>query len=162
MARYPGLTLRVLAEKAPAMGPGRAELIARIEREGSISAAARSMGMSYRRAWQLVEAINASFQAPVVATEVGGRCGGGARVTPFGRKILQLYRAMEDRATAAIRRDLERFERYLRRPPRARRSAARRGRPLPRESRTSPRRARSRTAESRSGGPRRIAIFGRE
>ena len=58
MARYRGLTLRVLGKRAPAMGPGKAELIERIAETGSISAAARAMGMSYRRAWQLVEALN--------------------------------------------------------------------------------------------------------
>jgi molybdate transport system regulatory protein len=58
MARYRGLTLRVMGKRAPAMGPGKAELIEHIAATGSISAAARAMGMSYRRAWQLVEALN--------------------------------------------------------------------------------------------------------
>ena len=58
MARYRGLTLRVLGNRVPAMGPGKAELIEHIAASGSLSAAARAMGMSYRRAWQLVEALN--------------------------------------------------------------------------------------------------------
>ena len=86
--RYRGLTLRVLAKGAPAIGPGKAELIERIGRTGSISAAAREMGMSYRRAWQLVEALNAAYRGPVVTTAVGGKRGGGARVTPFGGHLL--------------------------------------------------------------------------
>ncbi|HYR33338.1 MAG TPA: LysR family transcriptional regulator [Burkholderiales bacterium] len=115
MARYRGLTLRVLGARAPAMGPGKAELIARIGETGSISAAARAMGMSYRRAWQLVEALNHDFREPVIATAIGGTRGGGARVTPFGERLLGRFRAMETRASAAIAADLRRFNRHLRR-----------------------------------------------
>ena len=116
MARYPGLTLRVLAADFPAIGPGKARLIALIDSTGSISAAARQMGMSYRRAWQLVEAINASFNRPVVTTAIGGKRGGGAKVTAFGREILASYQRMEDKASAAITRDLKEFSRLLRKP----------------------------------------------
>lgn len=106
--------LRVLGREAPAMGPGRAELITRIDRTGSISAAAREMGMSYRRAWQLVEALNASFRQPVIRTEIGGRHGGGARVTAFGRKLVKRYRMMEEKASRAIAADLREFSRHIR------------------------------------------------
>lgn len=115
MARYPGLTLRILADRQPAMGPGKARLVAAIDATGSISAAARSMGMSYRRAWQLVEALNQSFNDPVVMTATGGRRGGGARVTPFGRELVRRYRVMENKASAAIVKDLRLFSRYLKR-----------------------------------------------
>lgn len=115
MARYPGLTLRVLGRRAAAIGPGKAELIERIGANGSISAAARAMGMSYRRAWQLVEALNHHFRAPVIETAIGGRRGGGARVTPFGEQLLREYRAMEQKASAAIAAELRRFDRHLRR-----------------------------------------------
>lgn len=115
MARYPGLTLRVLGRRAAAMGPGKAELVERIDATGSISAAARAMGMSYRRAWQLVEALNADFREPVVETAIGGRRGGGARVTPFGRALAASYRLMETKASSAIAAELRRFERHLRR-----------------------------------------------
>jgi molybdate transport system regulatory protein len=114
MARYPGLTLRVLGRRAAAMGPGKAELVERIGQTGSISAAARAMGMSYRRAWQLVEALNRDFRQPLVATAIGGVRGGGARVTPFGRRIVALYRAMESKASAAIARDVQQLRRELR------------------------------------------------
>ncbi len=113
MARYPGLTLRVLGRRAAAMGPGKAELIERIDATGSISAAARGMGMSYRRAWQLVEALNGEFRQPMIETAVGGRRGGGARVTPFGREAARAYRAMEAKASRAISEELRRFERRL-------------------------------------------------
>ena len=108
--------MRVLAADSPAIGPGRARLIARIDATGSISAAARERGMSYRRAWQLVEAINSSFYQPVVITAVGGKRGGGASVTPFGRQILASYQRMEDKASAAITHDLKEFSRLLRKP----------------------------------------------
>jgi molybdate transport system regulatory protein len=95
------------------MGPGKAELVEQIAKTGSISAAARAMRMSYRRAWQLVEALNRDFRQPVVATAIGGKRGGGARVTPFGHRIVRLYRAMEEKASAAIAPDLRRFTRYI-------------------------------------------------
>jgi molybdate transport system regulatory protein len=114
MGRYRGLTLRILGRGTPAMGPGKAELIERIAETGSISAAARAMGMSYRRAWQLVEALNAAFKDPVVVTAVGGERGGGARVTPYGRRQAALFRKMEDKASAAIAADLKRYLRQLR------------------------------------------------
>jgi molybdate transport system regulatory protein len=113
MARYRGLTLRVMGKRAPAMGPGKAELIERIAATGSISAAARAMGMSYRRAWQLVEALNRDYRERVVDTATGGARGGGARVTPFGKQILALFRSMEEKASAAIAADLRRFNRYI-------------------------------------------------
>jgi molybdate transport system regulatory protein len=114
MTRYRGLTLRVLGEGAPAIGPGKAELVERIGATGSISAAARAMGMSYRRAWQLVEALNRDFRQPVVTTAIGGPRGGGARVTPFGERLVAAFRAMEGKASAAIAADLRRFHRRLR------------------------------------------------
>ena len=114
MGRYRGLTLRILSRGTPAMGPGKAELIERIAETGSISAAARAMGMSYRRAWQLVEALNAAFKEPVVVTAVGGERGGGTRVTPYGRRLATLFRKMEVKASAAIAADLKRYLRRLR------------------------------------------------
>jgi len=72
------------------------------------------MGMSYRRAWQLVESMNKSFADPVVVTEVGGRRGGGAVVTAFGKRLVGSYHAMENKASAAIAADLRRFSRTLR------------------------------------------------
>ncbi|HEY8252479.1 MAG TPA: LysR family transcriptional regulator [Burkholderiales bacterium] len=113
MARYRGLTLRILAGRSPAMGPGKAELIERIAGTGSISAAARAMGMSYRRAWQLAEALNKDYRERVVSTAAGGARGGGARVTPFGLRVLAEYRAMEEKASAAIASELRRFKRYI-------------------------------------------------
>ena len=122
--RYPGLTLRILGAgnpatgpaMGPAMGPGKAELISQIEASGSISAAARNMGMSYRRAWQLVEAINASFTEPVVLTAIGGKRGGGTSVTDYGRQLVAQFHSMEDKASAAIAEDIARLSQQLRKP----------------------------------------------
>ena len=115
-ARYPGLTLRLLAGAHPAMGPGKAELLERIVTTGSISAAARAMQMSYRRAWQLVEAMNRDFSEPLVATETGGKRGGGARVTAMGRDVLARFRALEARASGAVRTGVRAFDRLLKKP----------------------------------------------
>lgn len=115
--RYPGLTLRILGESDAAMGPGKAELISQIAATGSISAAARQMKMSYRRAWLLVEAINDSFVEPVVLTAIGGKRGGGTTVTEFGQRLVQQFHAMEDKASSAIADDLLQYMQVLRRPP---------------------------------------------
>jgi molybdate transport system regulatory protein len=112
------LTLRILGQGSPAMGPGRAALLEGIERTGSISAAARDMEMSYRRAWQLVQAINESFAEPLVLKETGGRSGGGAVLTPFGRRVVERYRRMEAKASSSIAADIESFSSLLNRPGR--------------------------------------------
>ncbi len=116
MRRYPGLTLRILGKSAAAMGPGKAELVERIGRMGSISAAAREMGMSYRRAWQLIESLNGTFREPIVITAIGGKRGGGAKVTPYGERLVARFRAMEGKASRAIATDLRRFASELRKP----------------------------------------------
>jgi molybdate transport system regulatory protein len=121
MARYPGLTLRILAGAAPAMGPGKARLVELIGSTGSISAAARQMGMSYRRAWQLVDSINASFTEPVVLTAVGGKRGGGAVVTAFGERIVNDYHRMEAKASSVIAADLAKYAGHLRKSTRVKR-----------------------------------------
>jgi molybdate transport system regulatory protein len=85
-----------------AMGPGKADLLDAIKREGSISAAGRAMGMSYRRTWLLVDAMNRCWQEPLVETNPGNSRGVGARVTPFGESVLSHFRSLQnDIATAA-------------------------------------------------------------
>jgi len=117
MSRYPGLTLRVMGAGSPAIGPGKAALVEHIAKSGSISSAARAMGMSYRRAWQLVEALNESFAEPVVVTAIGGTRGGGAKVTAFGMELVRRFRAMENKASAAIAGDLQQLTRRLKKRP---------------------------------------------
>ena len=84
-----------------------------IETTGSISAAARAMGMSYRRAWLLVESLNKSFRAPLVETLTGGGGGGGARLSVPGKEVLKRYRAMEAKAARAVAADLRSFSRLF-------------------------------------------------
>jgi len=100
------LKIRVMAGPIIAFGPGKATLLAAIERTGSISAAAREMGMSYRRAWVLVDEMNRSFRQPLVQTAAGGPGGGGAHVTQFGQDVLGRYRKMEDKAVAAVAEEM--------------------------------------------------------
>lgn len=77
------------------IGPGKIALLEWIDRTGSLSAAGRSLGMSYRRAWLLLHSVNDSFSEPSVTFSVGGRDGGGAQLTLFGRKLIANYRAFE-------------------------------------------------------------------
>jgi molybdate transport system regulatory protein len=88
------------------LGPGRADLLEAIGRTGSISAAGRDLGMSYKRAWTLVEALNATFAQPLVESARGGAQGGGARLTGAGLRVLELYRLVERRAAEASAAEL--------------------------------------------------------
>ena len=97
------------------MGPGKIDLLEAIARSGSITAAARELGMSYRRAWLLVDTMNRCFARPVVDAEAGGRRGGGARLTRSGEEVVRRYRRVEQHAARAGREDLRAILRLLRR-----------------------------------------------
>lgn len=105
--RQPGAQLRIVLEPETAIGPGKAELLQRLAETGSIAAAGRAMGMSYKRAWLLIESMNRCFARPVVTTRRGGAGRGGAELTETGRDVLRRYRRMEALTEAAIARDLE-------------------------------------------------------
>ena len=90
------LKLQILCGDAIAMGPGKADLLDAIAAEGSISGAGRRLGMSYRRAWQLVDLMNRCWSAPLVETSPGSARGGGARLTAEGIAVLAAYRALQD------------------------------------------------------------------
>ncbi|GJD65320.1 winged helix-turn-helix domain-containing protein [Methylobacterium frigidaeris] len=96
----PSLSIRIDLGPEIRVGPGKIRLLEAIAEHGSISAAGRALGMSYRRAWMLVDELNRSFSEPVVEGQVGGRSGGGAHVTPFGERLIACYRAIERDATA--------------------------------------------------------------
>lgn len=96
------LSIRIDLDRDGRLGPGKVLLLERIAAHGSISAAARSMAMSYRRAWELVAESNASFRTPLVAAQMGGRRGGGAHLTPLGVALVAHYRAIEREAAAAV------------------------------------------------------------
>ncbi len=101
--------LRISFRKSIAMGPGKADLLDAIAESGSISAAARKLGMSYRRAWVLVDTMNASFKSPLVETLTGGAQGGGAQVTELGHDVVRRYRQMEKKACASVAREMGEF-----------------------------------------------------
>ena len=99
--RRPLLRIRIVFGEQEMIGPGKAELLERIDRCGSIAAAGREMGMSYKRAWQLIGTLNAMFRDPLVDSTRGGPGGGGAVLTEAGRHVLSLYRAFEADAAEA-------------------------------------------------------------
>ena len=130
------LTLRLDLGNGRALGPGKIRLLEAIERTGSISQAGRKLGMSYRRAWLLVDDMNGCFDDPVIEAQPGGAHGGGATLTSFGRKLIGLYRAIEAETLVATRKHIHEIEAALKaakasRPPtslkRAVRGAAARG-----------------------------------
>jgi molybdate transport system regulatory protein len=106
--------LRVTRGDDIAVGPGKVDLLEAIARDGSITAAARALGMSYRRAWLLVDTMNRCFRLPVVETEAGGQRGGGTRLTPLGDEVVRRYRASEALAQRAAAAELRALVRLLR------------------------------------------------
>jgi molybdate transport system regulatory protein len=100
------LRLRLLFGDRLVFGPGKAELLRGIAETGSIAAAGRAMGMSYKRAWSLVEEMNAAFRAPLVTSARGGAGGGGAVVTQTGLAVLNAYRSMVAATDAACAGDI--------------------------------------------------------
>jgi len=95
------ISLRIDLAPDGRIGPGKVELLENVASHGSISAAARQMGMSYKQAWSLVEEMNRLFRKPVVVTTKGGQRGGGSALTPVGLAIVARYRAVERAAEAA-------------------------------------------------------------
>ncbi len=108
--------LRIVLGADHRLGPGKFDLIEAIGETGSISAAGRRLGMSYRRAWLLVDQVNRMFRQPVVLAAAGGTHGGGAQLTPFGQSLLAAYRRIEARTRAAIAEELGPFEAELAEP----------------------------------------------
>ena len=101
------LTIRVDFGAFGYLGPGKIKLMELISQHGSISQAGKEMGMSYRRAWLLVDEINRIFKEPLVATQMGGSGGGGARLTKLGRDVVGRYRAIEGAAASATATNLK-------------------------------------------------------
>src|SRR5215468_4101448 len=104
--RHAALTIRIDFGAFGYLGPGKIALMELISKYGSISAAGKEMGMSYRRAWLLVDEINHIFREPLVETQMGGSGGGGARLTRLGRDVVSRYRAIEGAAATATAADI--------------------------------------------------------
>ncbi|WP_137153189.1 winged helix-turn-helix domain-containing protein [Devosia sp. FKR38] len=109
-----GLThLRITLSDTAYVGPGRADLLALIAQTGSIAAAGKAMGMSYKRAWGLVQALNTGFGRPLVESTRGGASQGGAHLTPAGETVLAHYRALEAKTREAIAGDVAALRAYF-------------------------------------------------
>lgn len=106
--------LRITSGKEIAFGPGKSQLLALVGETGSISQAASRMGMSYMRAWSLVQTMNACFKQPVVTAVRGGQNRGGARLTPIGEQVLKLYCQMEKKCLKATQADWRALQTILR------------------------------------------------
>ena len=111
--RTTGARLRIVLEPEIALGPGKADLLEEIEQTGSIAAAGRAMGMSYKRAWSLVQALNDGGGAPLVETSRGGTGQGGAVLTGLGREVVSRYRHMQQATREAIDDDLAALRQLL-------------------------------------------------
>jgi len=112
------LKAQILCGEELAMGPGKADLLEAIVQEGSISAAGRKLGMSYRRAWLLVDAMNRCWTQPLVEATPGGGEGRGTRLTPLGLEILAAYRLLEAALAKAAEEPVKALERRLLETPR--------------------------------------------
>ena len=113
----PVIRFRVDFGRAEAVGPGKIALLEGIERGGSLSQAARDLKMSYRRAWQLLESLNGGFVVPVAVTARGGRGGGGATLTAFGRRLIRAYRDFDSEIQARAARQFRPILRQARSHP---------------------------------------------
>jgi molybdate transport system regulatory protein len=115
-AQRPALRLRLVLGADIAIGAGKADLLAGIEAAGSIAAAGRAMGMSYKKAWHLIDTMNRCFRDPLVEAARGGHGRGGAQLTPTGREVLSLFRRIEAEAGAATARDVAAIGRLVANP----------------------------------------------
>ena len=105
--------LRIYRGEGIAIGPGKVAVLEAIGATGSISAAARALGMSYRRAWLLVDELNRALRQPAVVAGAGGKRGGGAVLTPVGEELVQRYRSVEEISRRAAAAELEALARLL-------------------------------------------------
>jgi molybdate transport system regulatory protein len=106
--------MRIRKGETVALGPGKVELLEAVREHGSISAAARSLDMSYRRAWLLIDELNQSLKSPATVSEQGGQSGGGCVLTPVGESIVRLYRDVEAQAAAACAKQIDELIRLIR------------------------------------------------
>lgn len=105
--------LRVLHGEEIALGPGKADLLAAIESAGTLAEAAKLLGLSYMRAWKLLQTMNACFREPLVATTRGGSGHGRSSLTETGKAVLALYRRMEEEARSAAEPSWRELQRHL-------------------------------------------------
>ena len=109
----PHLSFRLILGDDIALGPGKVKLLEAIHDTGSNAAAGREMGMSYKRAWHLVDTMNRCFESPLIAASKGGTHGGGAQLTPRAPEVGALYRRLEARARKATETEMAKLSRHL-------------------------------------------------
>ena len=107
------ISLRINLGTRPIFGHGKAKLLDEISANGSISAAARKIGMSYRRAWLLTDAMNKDFKLPLIESSLGGKGGGGAKLTEEGIRVLKLFRNMESKAQKSLINEKKLFSAFI-------------------------------------------------
>ena len=107
------ISLRINLGTRPIFGHGKAKLLDAISANGSISAAARKIGMSYRRAWLLTDAMNQDFKLPLIESSLGGKGGGGAKLTEEGIRVLKLFRNMESKAQKSLINEKKLFSTFI-------------------------------------------------
>lgn len=107
------LKLRVKICAFADIGPGKIDLLEAVGRCGSITAAAKDQGMSYRRAWLLIDEMNQAFRKPVVGTMTGGAAGGGTDLTDIGRQVIEIYRDIQRLAESAVKAPLRQLEKLV-------------------------------------------------
>jgi molybdate transport system regulatory protein len=105
---------RVMHLDEPALGPGKADLLMHLHETGSIVHAAEKLGMSYMRAWRLIQTMNRCFKEPLVQRQRGGKTGGGAALTPTGQQVLKLYRRIEAQSLKATNNTWKQMKTLLR------------------------------------------------
>jgi molybdate transport system regulatory protein len=115
----PSLSVRIDLDPEGRIGPGKIQLLEKIQACGSISAAGRAMEMSYKRAWDLVDEINRICGHAAVERQTGGKNGGGAILTPFGASLVARYRKIERDAASAVRQELQALRTDIGRPRRS-------------------------------------------
>lgn len=116
----PALSIRIDFDPEGRIGPGKIELLEQIDACGSIAAAGRTMAMSYKRAWDLVDEVNRICGRPAVERQTGGKNGGSAALTPFGKSLVERYRLIEQAATGAAKQHLASLRSDLRKAPKPR------------------------------------------
>ena len=110
----PTLSVRIDLDSGERIGPGKIALLKAVGETGSISAAGRRLGMSYRRAWRLIEELNGCFNMPLVTAQTGGKRGGGAALTPLGKSVIAHYTAIETKSHKAATQHLAALQATMR------------------------------------------------
>jgi molybdate transport system regulatory protein len=108
------IRLRVTVAPDTLLGPGKADLLQGIKETGSIAAAGRRMGMSYKRAWYLLDTMNSTFREPLATATKGGKSGGGAQLTETGLAVLTAFRRMEAAAKRAVAKEMAKLTALMR------------------------------------------------